>query len=68
MLEEITKEKVLLEIEKNDAEKTILALEADKKQVEDEKQELLEEVWANEVGCPHVSFLAIISGKLSSFL
>ena len=68
MLEEITKEKVLLEIEKNDAEKTILALEADKKAVEDENQELWDEVKANEEGCPRGSFVPKYSGKLSSFL
>ena len=60
MLEEVAKEKILLEMKKNDAEKKILTLEAEKKEVEDEKQELLEEVMANEEGCPRGSFLAKI--------
>ena len=47
-------------MKKNDAEKKILTLEAEKKEVEDEKQELLEEVMANEEGCPRGSFLAKI--------
>ena len=49
MLEEIARGKVLLEMEKKKADSVVAGLQAEKKEIEDEKQQLLETVKANEI-------------------